>query len=92
MRAPFAVITYVNTYRNLTTLVNYRLLVPAVEPEDLIDATEVAALLGLSHRNSVSVYRGRYDDFPEPVVVKSRCLLWLRADIEAWAGRAVDRP
>ena len=70
----------------MATVVNYRPLVPAVEPEELIDATEVADLLGLSHRNSVSVYRARYDDFPEPVVVKSRCLLWLRADIEAWAA------
>ena len=80
-------ITYVNTYRKVATLVNYRPLVPAVEPEDLIDATEVAELLGLSHRNSVSVYRARYDDFPEPVVVKSRCLLWRRTDIEAWAAK-----
>lgn len=61
---------------------------PPVEPENLIDATEVAELLGLSHRNSVSVYRRRYDDFPEPVVEKSRCVLWLRADVERWgAGR-----
>ena len=25
------------------------------------------------------------EDFPEPVIEKSRCVLWLRADIEAWA-------
>jgi hypothetical protein len=29
-------------------------------------------------------------DFPEPVVVKSRCLLWRRADVEAWASGARD--
>jgi predicted DNA-binding transcriptional regulator AlpA len=56
-----------------------------IDPDDLVDATEVAELLGLAHRNSVSVYRKRHDDFPEPVVTKSRCLLWLRADVEAWA-------
>ena len=59
---------------------------PSIDPTDLIDATEVANLLGLSHRNSVSVYRHRYTDFPAPVVVKSRCVLWLRSDIEAWAA------
>lgn len=58
----------------------------SVDPADLIDATEVAEMLGLSHRNSVSVYRQRHDDFPEPVVIKSRCLLWIRADVEAWAN------
>lgn len=56
----------------------------AVDPAELVDATEVAALLGLSHRNSVSVYRSRHADFPHPVIEKSRCVLWLRADVEAW--------
>ncbi len=56
----------------------------SVDLADLLDATEVAALLGLSHRNSVSVYRKRHADFPGPVIAKSRCLLWLRADVEAW--------
>ena len=58
---------------------------PKYAAGDLIDATEAATLLGLNRRTSVSVYRSRYEDFPEPVVEKSRCLLWLRADIEAWA-------
>ncbi len=58
-----------------------------IDTEQLIDATEVAQVLGLRHRNSVSVYRKRYADFPAPVVDKSRCLLWLRADVEKWAAR-----
>ncbi len=62
-------------------------MTPPVDPADLVDASEVADLLGLSHRNSVSVYRKRHDDFPEPVVEKSRCVLWLRTDVEAWAHR-----
>jgi predicted DNA-binding transcriptional regulator AlpA len=57
-----------------------------VDPADLIDATEVAPLVGLTNPNGVSVYRRRYDDFPEPVVIKGRCLLWLRPDIEVWAA------
>jgi predicted DNA-binding transcriptional regulator AlpA len=58
-----------------------------VDLDDLIDAAGVAALLGLSQRNSVRIYRARYDDFPKPVVNlgKGRCLLWLRSEVDAWA-------
>ena len=66
--------------------------VPKVETEDLIDSPEVAGLLGLSRYNSVSMYRRRYDDFPEPVVEKGRCLLWRRRDIEQWAKATGRRP
>ena len=50
----------------------------------MVNAAEVAELLGLSRRNSVSVYRHRYPNFPDPVVEKSPCVLWNRSDIEAW--------
>ncbi len=70
----------------MTTYVNYRFdMADAIDPDKLLDATEVADLLGLGHRNSVSVYRKRYADFPEPRIEKSRCVLWLRADVEKWA-------
>jgi len=68
-----------------------------VDPADLLDATEVAAVLGLGSRNSVSVYARRHDDFPRPVVDKAdgHTKLWLRADVEAWRrmhpGRNRDR-
>lgn len=57
-------------------------------PEDLIDSHEVAELLGLNSHRSVSTYRARHADFPSPVIEKggNRCLLWLRADVEAWAA------
>jgi predicted DNA-binding transcriptional regulator AlpA len=62
-----------------------------VDPADLLDAHEVAHLLGLARREAVSTYRRRYRDFPEPTIEKSRCVLWLRADVEAWArGRGRD--
>lgn len=35
--------------------------------EDLIDTVEVARLLGLAHRTSVSTYMRRYPDMPRPV-------------------------
>lgn len=55
-----------------------------VDPADLLDATEVAEVLGLSSRTAVSVYRQRYPDFPAPVIEKSRCHLWRRTDVELW--------
>jgi len=58
-----------------------------VDLDDLIDATGVAAVLGLARRSAVTVYRSRYPDFPQPVRTSEggRCLLWLRQDVEAWA-------
>ena len=58
-----------------------------VETDNLIDSTVVAAIVGLGNSRAVSTYRGRYSDFPPPVVDMGagRCLLWLRSDIEAWS-------
>ncbi|MCA1705301.1 MAG: hypothetical protein LC808_19400 [Actinobacteria bacterium] len=62
-------------------------MTPRVRTEDLIDAREVAELLGLSHPNSVSTYQRRYAGMPRPVVNlgQGRCRLWLRPEIEKWA-------
>jgi len=63
-----------------------------IDVEDLIDTTEAAALLGLANPNGVSVYRRRYADFPEPVINRGRCVLWIRTDISRWAaGRRVAK-
>lgn len=59
---------------------------PLLDPADLVDPTEAAAILGLGSSNAVSVYMRRYADFPAPVIKKGRCLLWTRADLEAWAA------
>jgi hypothetical protein len=56
-----------------------------VDLDDLLDAREVAELLGLASANAVNVYVGRYRDFPEPVLVRPGFRLWLRTDVEAWA-------
>ena len=62
-------------------------MAPQVATEDLIDAQVVAEILGLSHRNSVSLYQRRYDDMPRPILDlgEGRVKLWLRPDIERWA-------
>ena len=57
-----------------------------IDVDDLIDARQVAALLGLAQRNTVSLYQRRYPDMPKPVVDvgRGRCKMWLRSEIEAW--------
>jgi len=64
-----------------------------VSIDDLIDARGVAALLGLAHYNTVSVYQHRYSDMPEPVLDlgKDRIKLWLRPEIERWAASRADQ-
>jgi predicted DNA-binding transcriptional regulator AlpA len=62
---------------------------PRIDTEDLIDANDVARLLGLAHRETVSQYLHKYPDMPRPVIDLggSRARLWLRPDIEAWLIR-----
>ncbi len=57
-----------------------------VDSDDLVGASEVAAILRLSHPSSVTTYLRRYPDFPKPVVdlSSSRVRLWRRQDIERW--------
>ena len=57
-----------------------------VDLDDLIDVGEVAELLGLAHKNSVTTYMRRYDDFPAPVIefADGKCRAWLRAEIAKW--------
>lgn len=63
-----------------------------VDVDDLVDAHEVALLLGLAQPNSVFTYQRRYPDMPSPVYKPGarRAQLWLKSEIEAWA--ATRRP
>jgi len=72
---------------------NLRRVAPRVNTEDLIDARGVAEILGLAHRNTVSVYQRRYAEMPRPVVDLGpvRTKLWLRPEVERWAASRVDR-
>lgn len=60
-----------------------------VDVDDLVDAHEVAAILGLTHPNTVHQYQGRYPEMPRPVYAPGarRAQLWLRSEIEAWAAK-----
>ncbi len=57
-----------------------------VDLDDLIDVGDVAEMLGLAHKNSVTTYMRRYDDFPEPAIefADGKCRAWLLQDIEDW--------
>jgi hypothetical protein len=59
--------------------------------DDLIDAHDVARILGVTHRNTVSQYVHRYPDMPRPVLDlgRGRPSLWLRPEIERWHARQV---
>jgi hypothetical protein len=59
-----------------------------VRTEDLVDAQELARLLGLRHANSVSTYQHRYPEMPRPVLDlgPGRPKLWLRPEVCAWAA------
>jgi predicted DNA-binding transcriptional regulator AlpA len=64
-----------------------------LDPDDLIGAAEVQAILRLSHPSSVTTYYRRYPDFPKPVVdlSSSRVRLWKRQEIEEWQrGREAE--
>jgi predicted DNA-binding transcriptional regulator AlpA len=60
-----------------------------VDIEDLVDAHDVAGILGLTHRNTVSEYLAKYDEMPRPVINlgRGRPMLWLRPEIERWASK-----
>ncbi len=64
----------------------------SVDIDDLIDAHDVAEILGLSHSNSVYGYLRRYPAMPRPVVDRgrNRARLWLRSEVEQWM-RSRDR-
>jgi len=68
-----------------------------VDLGDLVDAHEVATILGLAYRNTVANYQQRYTDMPRPVLNmgrRGRCRLWLPPESEAWPLRqaAWSRP
>jgi len=65
-----------------------------VDLDDLIDVGEVAELLGLTHKNSVTTYMRRYEDFPEPAIefADGKCRAWLRQEVEVWQEGRGKRP
>jgi len=62
-----------------------------VDIDDLVDAHDVADMLGLALATSVHLYQRRYPDMPRPVLDRGgrRAQLWLRSEVLVWQeGRA----
>ena len=70
----------------LSTCIDSNVMGRSVDLDDLIDVGEVAALLGLAHKNSVTTYMRRYEDFPAPALefAEGKCRAWVREDAEEW--------
>jgi predicted DNA-binding transcriptional regulator AlpA len=60
-----------------------------IDVDDMIDAADVAKILGLANQKSVHVYAARYADMPKPVLDRGprRAKLWLRSEVLAWQRR-----
>jgi hypothetical protein len=58
-----------------------------IDPEDLCTAADLAARLGIRHRQTITAWQFRYPDFPAPVFKRPGVVLWLWPDVEAWARR-----
>jgi len=64
-----------------------------VDVDDLVDAHDVAALLGLAHANTVHQYQRRYPEMPQPVYKPGarRAQLWLKSEITQWNRSRTSR-
>ncbi len=64
-----------------------------VDVDELIDAHEVARVLGLAYRNTVSEYQRKYPAMPRPLLDlgRGRPKLWLRSEIERWCAERAER-
>jgi predicted DNA-binding transcriptional regulator AlpA len=64
-----------------------------VDVDELIDTQDVAKILRLAHRNTVSEYQAKYADMPRPVIDLGggRSKLWVRQEVERWAAERAAR-
>ena len=64
------------------------------DPDDLIGASEVQAILRLSHLSSVTTYLKGYPNLSKPVIglSGSSVRLWQRQDIIRWRETREARP
>ena len=64
-----------------------------VDVDDLLDAHEVAKLLGFASAQALSVNIQRGKKIPEPVYDRGqrKAKLWLRQDIEKWKMQQVKK-
>ena len=56
-----------------------------IDVEDLVGSAEIASRLGLSQVENVHTWRNRHADFPQPLTVIGRAMIWSWRDVELWA-------
>lgn len=61
-----------------------------IDADLLVGTEEIARRLEVARRQTVHVWRSRYEDFPTPVAVVDRTMVWYWPDVEEWA-RATGR-
>jgi predicted DNA-binding transcriptional regulator AlpA len=61
------------------------------QPKPLIDAKDLADLIGVPNARAVYKRVRRDLDFPRPVRISSRSLRWRPEDVEDWLDGRLDR-
>lgn len=56
-----------------------------VDVDRLVGASDIADRVGVKRLQVVHHWRRRHADFPKPVTVVSRALIWYCPNIERWA-------
>jgi predicted DNA-binding transcriptional regulator AlpA len=56
-----------------------------IDVDLLVDASEIARRTGRRRPQAVHNWRARYPDFPEPVAVFGKAVLWYWPDVKKWA-------
>jgi hypothetical protein len=66
-----------------------------IDLDDLVDASEVAAEMGLASRKALAAVLskpvGAWKDFPAPVIDRPPSRFWLRPEVQAWDERHPER-
>ena len=63
-----------------------------VQADHIVGTREIARRLGVPGPQTVALFRKCHDDFPPPIAVVGKALVWDWPDVEAWARRANRRP
>jgi hypothetical protein len=56
-----------------------------VDLDNLVDASTIAARLGVGRPQVVHDWRRRHPDFPQPVLRLANVHIWLWPEVERWA-------
>ena len=79
---------YASTLGTPTSPLRSAAVARKVDVSELVGAKEIADRIpGVTRANVVHDWRARHPEFPEPVARLAMGLVWVWADVEAWAKR-----